>query len=118
MHKGTDIELIHTKFLRFILGVKKSTNLSALYGELGRIPLSIFRKINMIKYWMKILQQDDSSLLKQVYIMLKQDSDLNNNYNGNNWASQIKTILQQHGFEYVLWQHSDIDIPFITFDNE
>ena len=112
MHKGTDIELIHTKFLRFILGVKKSTNLSALYGELGRIPLAIFRKINMIKYWMKILQQDGSSLLKQVYIMLKQDSDLNNNYNGNNWASQIKNILQQHGFEYVWWQQSDIDIPF------
>ena len=32
-HEATDIELIHTKFLRRILGVKKSTNLTALYGE-------------------------------------------------------------------------------------
>ena len=36
MHDATDIELIHTKFLRRILGVKKCTNLSAIYGELGR----------------------------------------------------------------------------------
>ena len=71
MHKATDIELVHTKFLRYILGVKKSTNLSALYGELARIPLSVYRKINMIKYLVKILQQNDSSLLKKVYVMLK-----------------------------------------------
>ena len=112
MHKATDIELVHTKFLRYILGVKKSTNLSALYGELARIPLSVYRKINMIKYWVKILQQNDSSLLKKVYVMLKNDTDSNNNYNGLNWASQIKTILQQHGFEYVWRQQSNIDIPF------
>ena len=112
MHQGTDLELVHTKFLRFILGVKQSTNLSALYGELGRVPLSINRKINMIKYWMKILQQDENSILKQSYLMLKHDSDLNNDYNGNNWASHIKKILQQHGFEYVWRQQSNIDIPF------
>ena len=112
MHQGTDLELVHTKFLRFILGVKQSTNLSALYGELGRVPLSINRKINMIKYWMKILQQDENSILKQSFLMLKHDSDLNNDYNGNNWASHIKKILQQHGFEYVWRQQSNIDIPF------
>ena len=114
MYNATDIELVHTKFLRFILGVKKSTNLSALYGELGRIPLSVCRKIDMIKYWVKILQQDDTSLLKKAYVMLKHDSDSNNNYNGQNWASQIKMILRQHGFEYVWWQQSDIDIPFYS----
>ena len=88
MHKATDIELVHTKFLRFILGVKKSTNLSALYRELGKTN----RKINIIKYWVKILQQDDTSPLKKAYVMLKHDSDSNTNYNGQNWASQIKII--------------------------
>ena len=37
-HEATDIELIHTKFLRRILNVRKSTNLTAFYGELGRVP--------------------------------------------------------------------------------
>ena len=112
MHSASDIEMIHTKFLRFILGVKKSTNLAALYGELGRIPFIVLRNINMIKYWLKILHQDNTSLLKQVYLMLKQDIDDNIIYNGQNWASQIKLILQRHGFEYVWREQATIDIPF------
>ena len=84
MHEATDIELIHTKFLRRILGVKKSTNLTALYGELGRFPLFIIRNLNMIKYWIKILKENESSLLKTVYMMLWEDTNINLNYNGKN----------------------------------
>ena len=110
-HNATDIELVHTKFLRFLLGVK-ATNLAALYWELGGIPLSIYRKINIIKFWIKILQQNDTSLLKYIYLMLKKETDLNINYNGQNWASQIKLMLREHGFEYVWRQQSELVIPF------
>ena len=113
-HEGTDIELIHTKFLRRVLGVKKSTNLSALYGELGRVPLATFRKIIMVKYWIKILSQKDTSRLKTAYLMLKTDADANANYNGKNWAYQIKSILQQHGLEYIWNQQTELEIPFNT----
>ena len=112
MHEVSGIEMIHTKFPRRMLGVKKSTNLSALYGETGRVPLTVFRKIIMIKYWIKVISQDDSSLLKQVYIMLKNDTEANRNYNGKNWASHIKSILQQHGFEFVWNSQFGIEIPF------
>ena len=112
MHEASDIEMIQNKLLRRILGVRKSTNLSALYGETGRVPLSVFRKIIMIKYWIKIISQNDSSLLKQAYFMLKDDADANRNYNGKNWASHIKSILQQHGFEYVWNSQFNIEIPF------
>ena len=51
----------------------------------------------MIKYWIKILQQNDTSLLKKSYFMLKEDSDTNNSYNG---------------FDYI-WRHqAEIEIPF------
>ena len=66
----------------------------------------------MIRYWIKILQQNNDSLLKQVYFMLKQDSDLNMNYNGQNWATQIKLILQHHGFDYVWREQAETTIPF------
>ena len=42
-HESKDIELIHCKFLRKVLHVKKSTNLEGLYGELGRYPMKITR---------------------------------------------------------------------------
>ena len=103
MLDATDVERIHTKFLRYVLGVKKSTNLAALYGELGRVPLSIFRKVIMLKY---------SSLVKLTYFMLKEDADANISYNGKNWSYQIKQILQTHGFEYIWNNQSEVEIPF------
>ena len=100
MHQASDIEAIHTKFLRRVLGVRKSTNLSALYGETGRVPLEVFHKVLLIKYWTKIITQSNT-LLKNIYQTLKEDADMNRNYNGKNWAFHIRTILQQHGFDYV-----------------
>ena len=41
--KCRDIDIVH-KFCRYILCVKKSTNVDAMYGDLGRLPLSVFRK--------------------------------------------------------------------------
>ena len=110
-HEAGDNELVHTKFLRRILNVKKSINLTALYDELGRVPLMVFRKVIMIKYWIKILNQNDSSLVKKMYTLLKSDTGVNNNYKGNNWAYQIKSMLQQHGLEFIWNQQFEIEIP-------
>lgn len=111
LHDAPDIELIHTKFLRRILGVKKSTNLAALYGELGRVPIQIFRKVNILRYWIKILKQNDSSIVKQSYLLLKSDTDSGRNYGGKNWASYVKDILSSNGFRYVWDNQFDIEIP-------
>lgn len=113
-HEASDIEMIHSKFLRRVLGVKKSTNLAALYGELGRVPLSVFRKIIMIKYWVKVISRDNSTLTKRIYLTLKDDTESGRNYNGKNWAFQIKSILQQHGLGYIWTQQFDIEIPYNT----
>ena len=72
-HDAPDIKVIHTKFCRKLLTVKKSTNLNALYGELGRVPMLIHRKIIMIKYWLKIIALHDNSLLFRTYQMLKRN---------------------------------------------
>ena len=95
-----------------IPGVKKSTNLTALYGEIGRVPFNVYRKIIMVKYWIKVLGQSDLSLLKRIYLILQADTDANSHYNGMNWAYQIKNILQQHGLEYIWNQQHIIEIPF------
>lgn len=44
--------------------------------------------------------------------MLKHDVDANRNYNEKNWAFQIKSILQQHGFEFVWNNQPSMEIPF------
>ena len=105
-HDGKDVELIHTKFCRRILGVNKSTNLDGLYGELARVPLKITRKINMIKYWLKIIKLDENSYIKNIYNNLKDDADNNITYNKENWAYHIKSILNELGFSNI-WVHQE-----------
>ena len=111
MHDAKDIEVIHTKFCCWILNVKKSTNLSALYGELGRVPFIIQRKFNMIKYCVKLLKSNDSFLPKKMYRILKDDADSGNSYNGSNWASYIESLLDNLGLSYIWLQQGEIDIP-------
>ena len=102
----------HIQFLRRILCVKRSTNLSALYGETGRLPMICTRKINMLKYWIHILKQDQNSLIKQTFLMLTNNVNNNRNHVCQNWALQIKTMLDNHGFSCIWEYQFDIDIPF------
>ena len=54
-HKANDIEKVHLKFLKQILGVRRQTCNIAVYGEVGRVPLYVLRKVRILKYWYKIL---------------------------------------------------------------
>ena len=111
-HEAKDIELIHTKFCRWVLHVKKSTNLAGLYGELGRVPFVINRKIRMISYWIKLLSLEDISIPKKIYTLLKNDAENNISYNGSNWAFQIKSLLDELGLTYIWLQQTEMRIPF------
>ena len=104
---GKDIEIIHTKFLRKVLCVNKSTNLLGLYGELGRIPLYIMGKANMVRYWIKLLKSNENKITKQVYQMLRQDANNNISYNKLSWASHIKSILETLGLSN-FWTTQDL----------
>ena len=44
---------------RYLLDAKKSTNIAAMYGELGRMPLRVVRNVRMLKYWIKILDNSN-----------------------------------------------------------
>ena len=112
MHEAKDVEIIHTKFCRRILNVKISTNLCGLYGELGRIPLKTQRKLNILKYWIKLLKLQQDSVPKKIYLLLKDDANKNMTYNGSNWAFQIKSILESIGLAFIWYNQLEMDIPF------
>ena len=50
-----DIEKIHLKYCKYILGVNMYTPNYMVYGELGRIPLSVTVKTWMINFWANII---------------------------------------------------------------
>ena len=58
------IENVDSRFLRSILGVKRSTpKYMVYYGELGRFPLIIYVKSRMISYWCNMLYGNNTNKL-------------------------------------------------------
>ena len=106
IHGGPDIERLHTQFRKSILGVKNSTNLAALYSELGRRPYIVFRKLGILKYWLKVIEIGDA-LVRNVNDFLYEDASNGRMYNGLNWAYQVKNTLDSLGFAYV-WNNQAV----------
>ena len=82
-----------------------------MYGELGRVPMFIQRKIQMIKYLAKILLKPETTILYKTYTLLKTKVDIGCADN-NNWAYQIKLILDRSGFSNI-WLLQQIS-PYIV----
>ena len=106
-HDANSIKLVHCKFLRRVLHVKRSTNTYGLYGELGRYPMRIRRQLLIMNYWKKILECTNP-LISTVYNMLVQDANDNNSYGNLNWAFHIKKILCNIGLVNI-WQEQYVD---------
>ena len=87
-YRAEEVERVHRKFLKSLLGVKSSTCNSAVYGELGRFPLHIVRKLRMIKYFFKLHSEGtNNSILKAMMTSMRKD--LEKNANCNNWAAKV-----------------------------
>ena len=52
-------------YLKNMLKVKKSSCNNAIYAECGRFPLLLKQKVQVLKYWERILHLDLSHLVKE-----------------------------------------------------
>ena len=90
-------ERVHRKFLKLILNLKQSTSNSAIYGELGRFPLSINVKIKIVKYFLNHYRTKSNNCI------LFTDFDKVQRENADRisklkWASKVKDLLERCGF--------------------
>lgn len=100
-HPSPDVERVHLKFLKQILGVRTSTSSAAVYGEFGRVPLIVLRKVRILKYWYSIMKDEDSLRFKVLQYQILHDN------NRNNWANQVKNLICDLGYNY-LWNNREI----------
>lgn len=63
-----DIEKVHVKFCKFILGVNKRAVNLAVKGELGRFPIGISCMLQALKYWFHI-QTSNNGLLREALVV-------------------------------------------------
>lgn len=85
-----DLERVHLKFCKRLLGVKSSTCTPAVYCELGRKPLLLTRTLRIIKYWFKVLRSQNC-LIKSI-----NEFDVKNMLSS--WIIFVKNTLLSNGF--------------------
>lgn len=94
-HKSPDIEKIHLKFLKQLLGVKMQTTNISVFGEFGRFPFEILRKVRIVKYWYRITKSQGSFIYKMLYL-----KGSNGTY-VNAWYTNVNAMLEELGFSYL-----------------
>ena len=92
--KGKAVERVYVDFCKRLLGIKRSTNNSMMYAELGHVPLRANILFNMIRYWHRILKTNNC-ILKACYSYLYECVEI---YNEHNWAYHVKQELFMLGF--------------------
>ena len=98
-----EIEQVHHKFCKRVLGVSNQTCNIAALGELGRYPLYCIYVKKCLKFWLKLIKMDNTRYPKACYNML-----LNLDENGRtNWVTHVKNVLCQNGFGYV-WHAQEV----------
>jgi hypothetical protein len=62
------IEKPHVKLCKLLLNLKTSTPNVMLYGELGRYPLNIRVKLNILSFWLTLIDGKQSKLSSLIYV--------------------------------------------------
>jgi hypothetical protein len=107
--KSKDLERIHLKFCKSILGVKQSTCTAAVYSEIGRYPLFIKRYEQIIKYWLNVIQSDNI-ILKTIICASIQLHEKGIQ----SWASKVHRLLNEYGFSDVWNNPFQYDVNYFV----
>ena len=90
-YNNLDCEKLAVKYYKYILGVHKRTTNLAVYGDLGMTPLFIDIVCTVIKYFRRLQEINNGSLLGQAF-----DTSKELHMNGKEcWYTSALFILQQ-----------------------
>ena len=97
LRRSDPIEKFHLKFLKSMLCVKTSTPNCFVYGECGVMPMIVERQYRVVKYWLKIIQQQGnvSCIVRSVYDEMFKLSM--SNQGATTWASLVRDLLNNCG---------------------
>ena len=101
-----EIDRLQMKFYKSLLGVNKQTTNAAVYGELGRYPLTNTAKKRSINYWLKIMLRQNLS----IYNAYDEQLGFSDN---KVWANQVARLVETLGYGNMLLSFN-IEINYRT----
>ena len=85
-------EIVQNRASRVYLGVHRFAPVLGLQGDLRWLSCRTRRKLNMVRYWNRLVNMDNTRITKRVF-----QWDYESNVN--NWSSEINKILEEHSFD-------------------
>jgi hypothetical protein len=105
----SEVDKLHIKFCKRILGVKRQTPNVAVLGELGRLPIAIKCKERVLKYWLKVLNNTESPVFN---LYMHQYNETLADPSCKNWAKHVRCILDDLGCTDAWVQQSHMRYSF------
>ena len=95
-------ERVHLMFCKYIVGLKRFTDNCIIYRELGRFPINIMIKTNIIAYWGRIAtNQNQNKQPSLLYNVLYQNHETNTFHS--ECIGTVEKVLNDCGMSDV-WQ--------------
>ena len=101
-----DVEIVTTNYYRKLLGLRKNCSVIFVQSELGRLPLSCSIYQRIIRFWVKIVTNQN----KAVFKAYKNQRFLANT-GVKCWAKEVKDLLFSSGFGRVWIEQDNIPEP-------
>ena len=107
------IKKLQLKFFKYILGVNKKASNFAVLGELGKFSLFTDITVNIIKYWVHIVNYSNNHVLNDAYV---ENCLLRESGSKNCWSYKFITMLKNVGLDNV--NPSDCNVSLIKSHTE
>ena len=95
------ITQFQVQYLKNVLKIRQSTPNYMVFGETGKIPISVKIKMKMINFWKRLVTGKTDKISFQVYRTILNDY-VTNDSNNYRWLKKIEEILIETG-NYNVW---------------
>lgn len=99
------IDTVQNKALRFFLGVHRFAPNFAVCGDTGWISSSIRRKINILRFWNRMIKKPNNLLTKSIFLW-----DLENKRSTGSWSSDVFKIFNELNMTNLYYSLSSVDL--------
>jgi len=106
-------EKLHLKFCKILLNVNNSTPNVMVYGELGRLPLSILVECRLLNFWLKLVSTESQHKLSFTLYRLMHSMHGKETIDCK-WLGFVKNTLNKLGLSNI-WLTQGKGIPFEWF---
>ena len=92
---------LHLRAIRAFLGLPKNSCHAAVLSEVDWLEPHYRSRLNMVRFFNRVLKMDDNRLTK---IVLKWDKDLNDSGEISTWGTELKTVFIECNMEHLYEQ--------------